>query len=227
MVDVLIRIKYVIDNKEYNAMININHTYSFNNNKNNYNVLNNEDDSIVNGFDNYMSYIIHHLSYNHDMDIKYIREIKIEDNDDYIHVILNQQKYNVLNDSNIIKSTVYLNYIIHYNFRYNRKQIKDSIAENNHKTFLSSLNYSSKNPNIYDIMCEVMNIIVNNEFLKEHNMKFITSNELNNIIKLNSNEYKKMNRTSIIIFSIIDIILVLIIIVNFIIDQKERKDDST
>lgn len=228
MFDTLIRIKYIIDNKEYNTTIDLKHTYSFSINKHHYNVLDNEYDLLMYGYSNYMDYIIHHLSYNHDMDIKYIREIKIEDNDDYIHVILNQQKYNVLNDSNIIKSTVYLNYIIHYNFRYNRKQIKDSIAENNHKTFLSSLNYSNKYPNVYDIMCEVMNIIVNNEFLKEHNMKFITSNELNNIIKINSNEYKKMNRTSIIIFSIIDIILVLIIIIiNFIIEQKKRKVDSS
>lgn len=223
MSDTIIRIKYVIDNKEYNTITDLKHTYMFNTNKNNYNILTNEDDTLMNGYLNYMDDIIHHLSYNHDMNVKYIKEIKIEDNDDYIYVILNQQKYNVLNDDNIIKSSVYLNYIIHYNFTYNRKHLKDSITENNHKTFLSSLNYSTKNPNIYDIMCEVMNIILNNEFLKEHNMKIITSNELNSIIKLNSNEYKKMNKNSILIFSVIDVILIIIIIINFIVDQKEKK----
>lgn len=225
MSETIIRIKYIINNKEYNTITDLIHTYSFNNNKNNYNVLNNEDDSLVNGYDNYMDYIIHHLSYNHDMNIKYIKEIKIEDDNDYIHVILNQPQYNVLNDDNIIKSSIYLNYIIHYNFRYNHKQINDFIAENNHKTLLTSLNYSSKITNIYDIMCEVMNIIINNEFLKEHNMRFISSNELNNIIKINSNNYKKMNRTSIIIFSIIDVILMIFIIINFIVD-KQRNNSS-
>ena len=225
MSETIIRIKYIINNKEYNTITDLIHTYSFNNNKNNYNVLNNEDDSLVNGYDNYMDYIIHHLSYNHDMNIKYIKEIKIEDDNDYIHVILNQPQYNVLNDDNIIKSSIYLNYIIQYNFRYNNKQINDFIAENNHKTLLTSLNYSSKITNIYDIMCEVMNIIINNEFLKEHNMRFISSNELNNIIKINSNNYKKMNRTSIIIFSIIDVILMIFIIINFIVD-KQRNNSS-
>jgi len=226
MSDTIIRIKYVIDNKEYNTITDLKHTYMFNTNKNDYNILTNEDDTLMNGYLNYMDDIIHHLSYNHDMNVKYIKEIKIEDNDDYIYVILNQQKYNILNDDNIIKSSVYLNYIIHYNFTYNRKHLKDSITENNHKTFLSSLNYSTKNPNIYDIMCEVMNIILNNEFLKEHNMKIITSNELNSIIKLNSNEYKKMNKNSILIFSVIDVILIIIIIINFIVDQKEKNNET-
>ena len=89
-------------------------------------------------------------------------------------------------------------------------------------SLLTSLNYSSKITNIYDIMCEVMNIIINNEFLKEHNMRFISSNELNNIIKINSNNYKKMNRTSIIIFSIIDVILMIFIIINFIVDKQRN-----
>ena len=226
MDDTIIRINYKIDDIEYNEVLDLNHNYIFNNNK--YDVIDSMNERVPMNFNNYIDYIIYHLSFNNDMSVKKIKQIKIEYHNEYLHVILNQPNYkpDQINGLIPLENALYLNYIIHYKINYNHKLITDTITSIKHKTDFIYLSYNNKHQNVYDILCEVMNIILSNEFLKDNNISYITLNQLENTINHNNNLYKTINRQNMIISMSITIILFLGILCKYFYDYIFTTDSS-
>lgn len=221
MEDTLIRIKYVINGNEYNDILDLYNSYVFKQLENKYYPIDSLDDKTPRQFNNYIDYIINHLSYNNDVSPQYIKQIKIEHKDEFLHIILNYNNYKSEQNNELIniQNSIYLNYIIHYNIYYNNILITNTITSLHHKTRLYNLNFGNKHNHLYDILCEAMNIILSNEFLKQNNIKYITEYHLKEYTKYNNNIIKSSNRQNMIVVIIINFILILGIMCKYYYDN--------